>query len=66
MTTKICHRSFVRTSTCAGLASAMTAIVCWSILASTATVRWMGSDSLIAPNYTAAAMIMSSQSKRVS
>jgi hypothetical protein len=57
MTTKISHRTFVKTSGCAALATAITTIVCWSILASTATVRWMGSDAVIGANYTAAAIM---------
>jgi hypothetical protein len=66
MTTKISHRNFVNTSVCAGLATAMTTIVCWSILASTATVRWMGSDALTAPPGYVTSAIMSVHNTRMS
>ena len=43
-------------SVCAGVAIALTLMVSWSILASTSTVRWMGSDA-VAAGYTAAVIM---------
>jgi hypothetical protein len=37
-------------STCAGLSAVLTRMLCWPIVASTANVRWLGSDAVTAPD----------------
>lgn len=45
------HR--IQHSICAGLSAVLTLMLCWTIVTSTANVRWLGSDAVTAQGYAA-------------
>lgn len=53
------HR--IQRSICAGLSAALTLMLCWTIVASTADVRWLGSEAVTAQGYAAEFSLVADQ-----
>lgn len=55
MTTMQLNRSThrIQNSICAGLSAVLTLMLCWTIVASTANVQWLGSDAVTGAGFAA-------------